>query len=219
MSSAFFQITAADRDNLQTQWRELAAAYCQDQNLIEKIFAQITAEYSRADRAYHNLGHIKALLDRALLIRAQLNDYDSVRFAIWFHDVIYHTRKSDNEEQSAEFAKKALSELAVPEHLRARVREMIIATKTHQIAKASVDTEYFLDLDLSILGAHAEIYQQYSQAIRQEYCWVPMFLYRITRKKILKNFLQRERLYFTSQLRAELEVQARKNIAEELKTI
>ncbi len=50
------------------------------------------------------------------------------------------------------------------------------------------------------------------QAIRQEYDWIADKLYRIDRKQVLQNFLQRARIYFTNQLIESLEVRARRNI-------
>ena len=92
---------------------------------------------------------------------------------------------------------------------------MIIATKTHNINGLNEDCKIFLDLDLSILGASPEIYQQYHQAIRKEYSWVPWFLYRRSRKSILSGFLAGEHIFFTSEL-AKLEQIARQNISEEI---
>jgi predicted metal-dependent HD superfamily phosphohydrolase len=50
------------------------------------------------------------------------------------------------------------------------------------------------------------------QAIRQEYDWIADKLYRIGKKQVLQNFLQRARIYFTNQLIESLEVRARRNI-------
>jgi len=77
----------------------------------------------------------------------------------------------------------------------------------------------FLDLDTSILGAPGEIYEEYSRAIRKEYSWVPDVLYREGRMRILNDFLGRERIYHTEEIKANYEAQARHNIAEEIKAL
>ena len=73
-----------------------------------------------------------------------------------------------------------------------------------------------LDFDLAILGSSPEYYQFYRQAIRQEYRWVSGLLFRRKRRQVLESFLQRERLFFTAEMRARLEAQARRNLQEEL---
>ncbi|MBD3562876.1 hypothetical protein H6S82_29135, partial [Planktothrix sp. FACHB-1355] len=57
------------------------------------------------------------------------------------------------------------------------------------------------------------------QAIRQEYSWLSDAEYRLGRKQVLAKFLQRERIYFTPQMFATLEVKARQNIQEEIKSL
>jgi predicted metal-dependent HD superfamily phosphohydrolase len=149
----------------------------------------------------------------------KIQNRDAFYFAIWYHDVIYEAKRSDNEEKSAEFAVEALAELGVPEQTIAVVREMILATKHHRGAGLSWDMKAFLDLDTSILGAPEEIYEEYSRAIRKEYSWVPDFLYRKGRVKVLNDFLEGEHIYHTDEIRAEYELQARDNITAEIRAL
>ena len=60
--------------------------------------------HSERHRKYHNLSHVYALLNDADIYEKEIRDFNAVCFAIWFHDVIYQTRRNDNEEKSAEFA-------------------------------------------------------------------------------------------------------------------
>ncbi len=204
---------------LAQQWQSLAGRDDLSQELIASVFVTISDHYSAKDRAYHKLSHITALLELAASFEDQFQNYDAVRFAIWFHDVIYYPRQADNEEQSAEFAADALSRLSIPAAMIASVREMILATKGHSPAQASADLKLFLDLDLAILGAPEESYRAYSAAIRQEYAWVPEFIYRRERRKILDSFLRREALYQTRPMITKYEAQARRNIADELASL
>jgi predicted metal-dependent HD superfamily phosphohydrolase len=64
-----------------------------------------------------------------------------------------------------------------------------------------------------------EIYKEYSEAIRQEYAWVSESMYRRGRKKVLKSFIKRERIYFTDEMKARYDEQARKNINSEIKLL
>jgi predicted metal-dependent HD superfamily phosphohydrolase len=209
----------ADSDYLKTEWINLAASQTDCQELWAIFFESTASRYAEPHRAYHNLTHIKSLLEQAEALRDQIHDYTAVRLAIWFHDVIYDTRRSDNEERSAEFAATAMNSLSVLADTSAAVQTMILATKGHSPMNAPDDLKLFLDLDLSILGAPEEIYQTYSAAIRQEYSWVPGFLYRRERRKILNAFLQRDQLYHTRVMAARFEAQARRNIANEINSL
>jgi len=219
MDEDYFQIGRYDLDFLQAQWVSLTSQYASHPSVIERSFNSLVEHYSAKDRAYHNLSHIQSLLSLSESLLDKIQNRDALYFAVWFHDVIYDTQRSDNEEKSAEFAAEALAGLGVPEQTVSVVREMILATKHHRGEYLSWDMKAFLDLDTSILGAPEEIYEVYSRAIRKEYSWVPNVLYREGRMKILNDFLGRERIYHTEEIRAKYETQARRNIAEEIKTL
>lgn len=211
----FFQLDSQGLNYLEIEWQDLLASYSIKGEIAEKYFQEVAEKYLEKKRFYHNLSHIQALLKSAAKLRDCFQDYNSVRLAIWFHDVIYNTKKSSNEEKSAELAVKILTELNIPIATINLVEKMIIATKAHSINGLNEDGKIFLDLDLAILGASPEIYQHYHQAIRKEYSWVPWFLYRRSRRSILSGFLAREHIFFTSEL-AKLEQIARQNISEEI---
>lgn len=214
-----FQIDESGQSFLRQQWNQLCANYERSSSASHAAFALLSEKYSEKHRAYHNLSHIRALLTHAESFCHELQNYEAVAFAIWFHDAIYNTKRNDNEEKSAELGEEMLSQLSVPREMIAASKQMILATKKHELLNDSADLKCFLDFDLSILGTSAEVYEQYSQAIRKEYSWVPYFLYRKGRKKVLESFLKRERLYFTDAMKARSEVQARQNIENELKQL
>lgn len=216
--SRFFRINEQDIDHLRNHWHALINRYTRDENEIGKLFELVARHYSEKGRFYHNLSHIKALLESSDSIKS-IEDRAAVDLAIWFHDVIYKTRKNDNEEKSAEMAAISLGKLSVPPGIINTVRDMIIATKTHGADTLTKDAKVFLDLDLSILGAREEIYKAYSDAIRKEYSWVPGFLYRRGRRNILESFLKRESIYYTEEMAARYDAQARRNIENELREL
>src|SRR5262245_42579453 len=214
-----FQLAHHDSDYLRAQWVSLASRHTSNLSLIESLFNSIVDHYYECERVYHNLSHIQPLFSLSESLLSMFQNPDAVYFAIWFHDVIYDTKRSDNEEKSAEFASEALASLGVPEQTIAITREMILATKHHRGADLSWDMKAFLDLDTSILGAPEEIYKEYSRAIRKEYSWVPDVLYREGRMKVLNDFLGRERIYHTEEFGAKYEAQARHNIAQEIRAL
>jgi predicted metal-dependent HD superfamily phosphohydrolase len=219
MDMHYFQPGRHDQDFLHAQWVSLTSQYASNRPLIESLFNSIVELYSASERAYHNLSHIQSLLALSESLLDKIQNRDAHYFAIWFHDVIYDTQRSDNEEKSAEFAAEALSSLGVPGRTVATVQEMILATKQHRGDDLSWDMKAFLDLDTSILGAPEEIYKEYSRAIRKEYSWVPDVLYREGRMKVLNDFLRRERIYHTEEIGAKYEAQARHNIAGEIRAL
>src|SRR5215831_1917480 len=201
MNRNHFQLAHHDPDFLHAQWFSLASRYASTPSAIENLFNSIVEHYSAKNRAYHDLSHIQSLLSLSESLPDKIQNRDALYFSIWFHDVIYDTKRSDNEEKSAEFAVEALAGLGVPEQTIAVTREMILATKHHRAAGLSWDMKAFLDLDTSILGAPEDIYKEYSRAIRKEYSWVPDSLYRDGRMKVLNDFLEREHIYHTEEIR------------------
>jgi predicted metal-dependent HD superfamily phosphohydrolase len=219
MNEEYFRIGQYDPNFLRARWDELCSRRRPDPPEIETLFETLAGRYSEEGRAYHTLSHIQSLLLLSDSLREKFLDYEAVCFAIWFHDVIYDTKRSDNEEKSADLATASLPRLGVPAQTVSAAREMILATKHHRGVDLNWDAMAFLDLDTSILGAPERVYREYSLAIRKEYSWVLNFLYKRGRKKVLRDFLERDRIYFTDEIGSKYEAQARSNIAQELRDL
>src|SRR5690606_36175629 len=122
----------------------------------------------------------------------------AVEAAIWFHDAIYDSRRSDNETRSAALAADRLSSRASPARL-SRIAAMIEATATHTLPDlgdeaASRDAAFFLDMDLSVLGAPRDAFDSYEAAVRREYAWVDDEAWTAGRAAVLRKFLARPRI-------------------------
>ena len=78
------------------------------------------------------------------------------------------------------------------------------------------DCSYFLDIDISILGAAPERFDAYEEQIRKEYEMVPQKLFNSGRSKVLKSFLDREYIYYTDYFRNKYEEIARDNMVTAL---
>jgi predicted metal-dependent HD superfamily phosphohydrolase len=141
-----------------------------------------------------------------------------VEMALWFHDVVYHPQRNDNEEQSSQLLAEIASSAGVSFELSDRVTHLILVTKTHTIA-ASPEEKLMSDCDLSILGASCYNYDFYSKSIRQEYSFVEESIYREKRSQILQSFLTRESIFQLPYFQKILEAQARENIERELKVL
>lgn len=170
--------------------------------------------YAEAHRAYHNAAHVEAMLE-ALASRGVLTP--TLALATWGHDLIYDPRRSDNEERSAQVFGDWLAVQGASTTLVQEVAALILATK-HAAPPANREEALLVDADLSILGADADTFAAYDRAIRREYRHVPGLLYRMGRKKVLRSFLDRERIYTTPEF-AGLEARARVNLTAALEAL
>jgi predicted metal-dependent HD superfamily phosphohydrolase len=177
----------------------------------EGVHRDLERRYSEPHRAYHNLEHVADCLRQLDAARQLAENADAVELALWFHDVVYDTRASDNEQQSACLAREVLGEAGVSAPLISNVCALVIATEHHAAANEG-DAQLVVDIDLSILGRSAEQFDRYDRAIRQEYAWVPDEVFRTTRAAILERFLQRPAIYSLPFFRDRYESQARRNL-------
>lgn len=173
--------------------------------------AELLAAYSEPTRFYHDSSHIAVCLQLLDRHRSSALRPDEVELALWFHDAIYDTQRSDNEEQSADWARRSLAAARLPLEVIERIAGMIRATKHHDANDS--DTQLLLDIDLSILGEKPEVFARYDEAIRQEFSWVPDETYRAARLRILQSFLARREIFRTAAFQREFEGRARANLA------
>jgi predicted metal-dependent HD superfamily phosphohydrolase len=188
-----------------------------------KLRDELVRAYAAPERHYHNLAHIEAMLGLMRSHENALSDPHSVEAATWFHDVIYDTRRHDNEEKSAELATSRLAGLLSSDRI-ALIASMIQATAGHHVPEGLDDTQrrdcaLFLDMDLSILGSTPDLFAAYEDAVRREYGWVPDALWCEGRRKVLQGFLDRPAIYASPQFRASHEAAARVNLARSLERL
>ncbi|MFN7116358.1 MAG: hypothetical protein ACK4TA_06125 [Saprospiraceae bacterium] len=146
--------------------------------------------------------------------KTHLQQKDIVDLAIFYHDVIYNPLRKDNEVRSAKRAVQELTQLKVAQEKIDLVEFYILATKTHDLQGFSNESDlaYFLDFDLSVLGADRDTYLQYAKSIRKEYHIYPDLIYNPGRIKVLQHFLEKPTIYYTKAFREHREMQARINL-------
>ncbi|SHN76944.1 hypothetical protein [Chitinophaga sp. CF418] len=215
----YFNFNPMLTETLHTTWQQLLQPYTQDQAIIGEGFRLIISHYTESHRHYHDLHHLQALLKLQQIYADRIADNERLSLAIFFHDIIYDVKHSDNEEQSALAAAAFLQQTSYPAERTEQVMEFIRATKTHLNTSHNTDLDYFLDFDLSILSAPAADYIAYAQQIRKEYSIYPDMLYKPGRKKVLAHFLGLPAIYKTSLFREEREALARQNMQQELKIL
>lgn len=71
-------------------------------------------------------------------------------------------------------------------------------------------------VDLWILGAPEQRFDEYEKQVREEYGWVPGPIYRRKRREILESFVARPAIYRTQRFIERYEKQARANLARAL---
>ncbi len=172
--------------------------------------AELCAAYGTADRHYHSAAHISACLGHLDRWHHLANDPSLVELALWTHDLIYDTRRQDNEAASAERACQWLEQAGLGQHAPI-VKEMILATR-HQQPPQSSDAALVVDIDLSVLASEAAHYEDYEAAVRAEYAWVAEPLFRAGRARLLRQLLQAPALYHHAPLAALWEAPARRNL-------
>ncbi len=178
-------------------------------------FERIIECYSESHRDYHNLRHIREMLECLKSYEGAIKDYPLIYLSCLYHDIIYDTHAPDNEEKSAECLERDFAKFLSHEKIT-NCKELILGTKTHQFLRDDFDNKIFLDSDLLILGRERNRYIEYMDSIRKEYEWVEKELYKQERTKVLQKFLERERIYFTNEIFEKHEKQARENINFEI---
>jgi predicted metal-dependent HD superfamily phosphohydrolase len=89
----------------------------------------------------------------------------------------------------------------------------------HTTPQSATLAPLFLDLDLSILGSDEKTYKTYARQIREEYRQYSDKEYSAGRTKVLRHFVERERLFFTEHFLGKYEQKARANIAAEIDSL
>lgn len=96
--------------------------------------------------------------------------------------------------------------------------QMIIDTEKHEVSK-DADTNFLLDIDLTILGSQPLVYQQYCQQIREEYRIYDDEAYRTGRKQVLVHLISQNNIYKTEYFQNKYEDQAIFNLNIELASL
>jgi predicted metal-dependent HD superfamily phosphohydrolase len=200
--------------SLFTACREIQPGRRSGQPLVARDLYKIFS----AKRHYHTIAHLEHLVENLKEVQNHISDWDTVLFAVFYHDIIYKSTSSTNEADSAKLAKERLGELHYDPEKMAHCEKMVLATKSHGLS-GDKDTDFLTDADLSILGQSPDVYQDYRENVREEYAIYPDFLYNSGRKKALLDFIAMKQIYKTDHFFVKYEKQARKNLENELEDL
>ena len=175
------------------------------------VFTNLLGRYGEPHRAYHTVQHLQECFTAFENASGRAQSPGAVALALFYHDAIYDTHARDNEEKSAELARQVLAGAGAGESIHSYVTDLILVTR-HAAMPESDDQMLLVDIDLSILGATQERFDEYERQVRQEYSWVDDAIFRSVRSKILLEFLARPTIYSTTTFRNRLEHPARENL-------
>lgn len=201
--------------NLKEIFSNLLINYTTNSSLINELWDEVEKNYSGKNRHYHTLQHLENLLITLTEVKSEIQNWESILFTLFYHDIIYTALKSDNEENSALLAEKRMQQLSVSNDIIERCKNQILATKSHDKSTDS-DTNYFTDADLSVLGQPWEIYSLYYKNVRKEYAIYPDFIYNTGRKKVIQHFLSMNSIFKTDYFYNQFEKVAKENLMKEL---
>jgi predicted metal-dependent HD superfamily phosphohydrolase len=197
------------RAQWQRTWRELGAV--PDPNLFERLLAA----WGEPLRHYHTLQHLQECLGHFEPARGHALHPGEASLALWFHDAMYDARRHDNEQRSADWVRECLLAACAGSDRADRVHALVMATR-HDAAPLTGDAALVVDVDLAILGAPRERFDEYERQVRLEYAHVESAAYRAGRGRILRGLLARPAIYSTPSFRERFEAAARANLAHSL---
>ncbi len=177
-----------------------------------EIYGQLKARYMEPHRRYHTPVHIAHCLNQFDLAREHMDEPDAVEMAIWFHDVIYESKSTDNELKSAEL----FTELAgsnVSAEFNSRVRDLIMVTVHRQLPETG-DEKFVVDIDLSSFGLPWDRFLKDSEGVREEFPHLSDREFYPGQKVFMESLISRKNFCFTKFFRDRHEDTARDNISK-----
>jgi predicted metal-dependent HD superfamily phosphohydrolase len=178
----------------------------------------VLGHWREPQRRYHTLEHLLECLTAFDEIASLATHPAEVELAIWCHDAIHEIGVDTNELKSAYLAERWMTTAGCDRDAIGRVRNLILATRHHGQPETT-DEALLLDIDLAILGSAPARFDRYDADIREEYHAVPWSKYVAGRRRLLRTFLERPRLYFTGHFHDRLDGPARANLSRVLKRL
>lgn len=145
-------------------------------------FQYLRACHSEPGRFYHTFEHIAECIRFANSNYGNRPTLPIVKWALFYHDVIYDISSKTNEEDSAlrfdSFARPKVTGIKLTEGILDLVGMLIRVTAGHKSHLMGDAIAMMIDSDLHILGASEERYLRYARDIWREYSSVGVEKYR-----------------------------------------
>ena len=200
------------KKRFQALWNRCLLAGMTDDGVA--VYRELKKRYSEPHRFYHTPNHISHCLREFDLAAELMDNADAVEMGLWFHDVIYDPRASNNELKSAE-----LFQLRADDHMdprfRQRVYDLILIT-IHPEQPRNRDQEFMVDIDLSSFGLPWSAFRHDSNAVRNEYVHMSDKQFYPAQIRFLRSLLARPSFFFTEFFRDRYEETAKSNITRHI---
>ncbi len=204
------------KESILRQWLSLSRTLGLGEK-SQEVGRELIKCYEQPHRCYHNLQHLDECLEQARAHSDLALDLPAVEVAIFFHDAVYVIGDADNEQRSADMARKTLMDLGLRTATVAQIAKMVLAT-THKFEPPLGDARLVCDCDLAILASPRPRYDEYARQIEAE-AGLPPVEFRPRRAQFLRVMLEKPTIFWTPQCRAELEGQARANMQNEVQVL
>lgn len=178
------------------------------------VYRMIESFYNQPYRSYHNLDHIRRMLDDMEKYFPQATEPEIL--AVWFHDLVYIPGSGENESQSARQMNVLMRDIfTLDELMEAGSHILATAYGKKQMEPFSRGSERVRDIDLLSLAADAADYQLNTRKIREEHN-LPEDIWRTGRRAFIEKMLAQERIFLTEELHTWFEHRAQTNLQHEL---
>lgn len=203
--------------DLLAQWRALLTRHSASP-AVDAVGAALLERWAEPHRRYHDLSHLRGVLDAVEDLAEDADDPDAVRLAAWYHDAVY-AGQADDEENSALLAESDLTALGAAPAFVAEVARLVRLTVEHDPAPQDRNGQVLSDADLAVLGLPSQDYRRNTANVRAEYGHVADADFRAGRVRIIEALLAAPSLYRTERGRRLWEDAARANMYDELRSL
>lgn len=211
--SSGMRVRTPDRTPTRATARQLLPEHWSRVGLHHELYVELLSRWSEPHRHYHDVRHLLTTLDALDQIGGEAAESRHVRLAAWFHDAVYVGVAGQDEHESAELARRMLSEL--PVRTVNEVVRLVLLTATHDPEPGDDAGAALCDADLAILGSIPGRYDVYVRDVRLDYSNVDDASWRLGRTAVLDSLLVLDPLYLTPAGAALWSERARENLTRE----
>lgn len=163
-------ISQLENQELWSLYLTLFPQEVQNSSKLADSFDDLISLYSEPHRFYHNVSHLEFLAAEFAKHEDKFGqDRSAVLAALFFHDAIYECKPGHDEQKSADYMVAVLNDLGMGAAVIERAKKIVLATADHE-AQGDYAAQLFLDMDMSILAAPPEVYDQYVEGVTKEFC-------------------------------------------------
>jgi predicted metal-dependent HD superfamily phosphohydrolase len=177
---------------------------------------ELLERYAESHRGYHDRLHLAEVLQALRTLCSPAPPPGPVICAAYWHDAVYDPTRSDNERRSAALAEQVLAELGLPQADVEEVVRLVLLTQSHAPAEDDEPGALLCDADLAVLAAPPSRYRDYVAGVRHEYSHLDDDAFRRGRAGVLRQLVERRRLFTTAPGSRRWDVPARANLRDEL---